>query len=298
MTHWQRLVTKRISINDRSTYMEFCRRLKFQFLEEIDDRRNPPTFRIYTMPAMSDDIGDRVLVDDDTKFKELLSQLMDVSVPHPVIYVWNYDDASTVKLLDVKRAKSNSTSVVTRDTSASKCCKSRDRNTCLCCGYVGLSGFGLKACHIYEIGAHNRIRVGEKREEKLESLQLLSINELSNMITLCEKCHSAFDAHKLGIHPIKHTWIVTNVFREGRNSAPSGERFVDIHAKKVPFFTRYIPPKEVLEERMSHFLLKNLPTRYCHFCHYVCTNESDLNSHIQECVDTALAKSFSGLVMN
>ena len=93
VTHWQRLVTKNVTFNERTSYKEFCIRIKLKFSEEIDDRRKPPAFRIYTLPAGSDDIEDRQLVDDDTKFEKLRDILMDAFASHPVIYVWNYDDA-------------------------------------------------------------------------------------------------------------------------------------------------------------------------------------------------------------
>ena len=295
VTHWQRSVIKNITFNERSTFKEFCIRVKLKFSEEIDDERNPPAFRIYILPAGYKDVADRRLVDNDKKFEELRDILMNASVSHPVIYVWNYDKESPAKLPNVAQAEADTGSVISRDSTASKHCKTRDDNTCLCCGYVGRDGFGLKACHIYEIGAHKRVREEEVRLEKLGYLQLVSINDLGNLITLCEKCHPKFDSHKLGIHPAEHTWIVTNVLREGGATAQSNVLFVDIHAKKVPFATRYIPPTVVLDERMSYFLPKNLPNRYCHLCRYVCTNESELDGHIQECGATALPKSFSGL---
>ena len=169
MTHWQRLVAKNITFNERTSYKEFCIRIKLKFSEEIDgDGRSPPAFRIYTLPAGFGDVEDRQLVDDDTKFEKLRDLLMNASVSHPVIYAWNYDKESPAKLPNVAQAKSDTASVVTRDSTASKHCKTRDDNTCLCCGYVGRDGFGLKACHIYEIGAHKRVREEEVRLEKLD----------------------------------------------------------------------------------------------------------------------------------
>ena len=59
----------------------------------------------------------------------------------------------------------------------------------------------MKACHIYEIGAHKRIKATEERQAKLESLKLLWINDLGNLINLCDQCHQLFDSsHQLGIH--------------------------------------------------------------------------------------------------
>jgi HNH endonuclease len=324
VTHWQRLVTKNVTFNERTSYKEFCIRIKLKFSEEIDDRRKPPAFRIYTLSAGSDNVEHRQLVDDDTKFEKLRDILMDPSAPHPVIYVWNYDDASPSKMPDVAQAKSDTgsaksdtasaksdtgsaksdtasaksdtASAVSRDPTASKFCKTRDDYTCLCCRYVGSAGFGLKACHLYEIGAHSRIRDEEQRLKILKRLRLVTINDHCNFITLCEKCHPKFDSHRLGIHPTDHTWIVTNEVREDGTTAPSGARFVDIHAKKVLFAeTRFIPPTAVLDERMSHFLSKNSPNRYCHICPYVCTSGYELDEHVRVCGATSLPKTFGAL---
>ena len=331
VTHWQRLVTKNVTFNERTSYNEFCIRTKLKFPEEIDDTRKPPAFRIYTLPAGSDDVEHRQLVDDDTKFVKLRDILMDASASHPVIYVWNYDGASPSKMPDVAQAKSDTgsamsdtasaksdtgsaksdtgsaksdtgsaksdtASAVSRDSTASKYCKTRDAYTCLCCRYVGNAGFGLKACHLYEIGAHSRIRDEEQRLRILKRLRLVTINDHCNFITLCEKCHPKFDSHRLGIHPTDHTWIVTSEIREDGTTAPSGARFVDIHATKITFAaTRFIPPTAVLIERMSHFLSKNLPNHYCHICLYVCTSGYELDEHVRECGATSLPKTFGAL---
>ena len=105
VTHWQRLVTKNVTFNERTSYKEFCIRIKLKFPEEIDDRRKPPAFRIYTLPVGTDDIEDRQLVDDDTKFEKLRDILMDAFASHPVIYVWNYDDVSPAKLPPHKQSQ-------------------------------------------------------------------------------------------------------------------------------------------------------------------------------------------------
>ena len=123
-THWQRLVIKKISINERSTFKEFRRHIKFEFSEEIDDARNPPTFRIYTLPAGFNDVDQRRLV-DDTNFEELRDLLMDDSVSQPQIYVWNYDDVSPAKLPNVPQARSDTASVVSRNSTASRIANSR-----------------------------------------------------------------------------------------------------------------------------------------------------------------------------
>ena len=193
-------------------------------------------------------------------------------------------------------AKSDTASAISRDSTASKFCKTRDGNTCLCCRYVGSDGFGLKACHIYEIGAHYRVGEEKERLKNLKRLRLVTINDHCNYITLCEKCHPKFDSHKLEIHPTVHTWIVTNSLREDGATAQSKKTFVDIHATKVPFAPRFIPPTEVLDERMSNFLGENSPYQYCHFCLHFGDNKLEFDGH--KCGAAALPKVFDELGIN
>ena len=154
----------------------------------------------------------------------------------------------------------------------------------------------MMACHIYEIRAHQRIKKEKERVEKLERLRLVSIHDPRNLITLCGKCHSKFDSHKLGIHPTDHTWIVTNSLREDGATAQSKKTFVDIHATKVPFAPRFIPPTEVLDERMSNFLGENSPYQYCHFCLHFGDNKLEFDGH--KCGAAALPKVFDELGIN
>ena len=116
VTHWQRLVTRHISIHEQSTYKDFRRQIKLTFSEEIDDGRSPPAFRIYTLPARFDDVDKRELVDDESKFRVLRDMLLDDSVAHPVIYVWNYDNVSPAKLPDTaQEGMSETGSAVSRN---------------------------------------------------------------------------------------------------------------------------------------------------------------------------------------
>ena len=119
VTHWQRSVIKNITFNERSTLKEFRRRVKLKFAEEIDDERSPPNFRIYTLPAGYKNVDQRQWVDDDTKFETLRDILLDASVSQPLIYVWNYDDASPAKMPDVAQAKSDTASAMS-DTGSAK----------------------------------------------------------------------------------------------------------------------------------------------------------------------------------
>ena len=266
--------------------MDFCIRIKLKFTHEIDSGRDIPTFRVYILPERLDDIENNWrLVDDDVSFRQLRETLLDPSASHPLIYVWNYDNVSLAKLPPVAQqeeidTKSETGSELTRSTHESSGCKFKDGNTCLCCGYVGRDGFGLHACHIYELREHKMVK-DEERDAKLVALNLMSVHDQGNLITLCEKCHRLFDSNKLGIHPTEHTWIVTTELRDRK--ANSGKPFIDIHAKKVPFARRFVPPTEVLEGRISHFRTKNSEIHYCHTCQCVTKDKADLDDHVRGC---------------
>ena len=91
-----------------------------------------------------------------------------------------------------------------------------------------------------------------------------------NLITLCGKCHTNFDAHRIAIHPTNLRWIITESLRA--KTSPSKKKYKDIHAKPVCFSSpAYIPPAEVFIDRMTHFVEKNRQAKgktiyYCHFC--------------------------------
>ena len=149
----------------------------------------------------------------------------------------------------------------------------------------------MKCCHLYEIKAHEALTSEAERKEKLKSLKLVDINELRNLVTMCEKCHTRFDNHQIGIHPADRRWIITDILRE--KDAPSLAPYRDLHGRAVVFTSvTYAPPREVLEDRLVHFLEKNKnktakkTVHYCHFCLKSFSGVSGLvrkDKHVQLC---------------
>lgn len=120
---------------------------------------------------------------------------------------------------------------------------------------------------------------------------------------MCEKCHTDFDTHKIGIHPTDLRWIVINSMR--KKSAPSTSLYKDIHGTSVVFTSQtYAPPLIVLEDRMKHFIAKNTSavdkktTHYCHFCLDTFTGVSglaDKEAHVTLCRVTTKARELTVL---
>ena len=161
--------------------------------------------------------------------------------------------------------------------------KTIDNYTCVLCGFIGEGGFTkfMECCHLYEIAAHKRLE-DTMREQKLASLGLKSINDMQNMITLCKDCHDSFDAHDTCIHQDLR-WVVCSKLPGKSSSSKKG--FGDLHSQLVEFVDpTYKPPRAVLDERMTYFREKHPTHHYCHLCSEVYGEQSQLDSHAQECL--------------
>jgi hypothetical protein len=231
------------------------------FSEEITTK----IFRVYKLPHKLSSIEEKVLIDSEADFQACVELFKNPDEFPPELYIWNYEDESPNKLPNAKKDR-HCASVVSIDSNQSKICKEKDGYICLCCGFFGPEGLTMKCCHLYEIKAHEALR-------KLKSLKLVDINELRNLVTMCEKCHTRFDSHQIaiGIHPVDRRWIITDTLRG--IDAPSITPYKDIHGRAVVFtIDTYEPPLEVLEDRFVHFLEKNKHKtakktfHYCHFC--------------------------------
>ncbi len=298
VTHWQRLEKKRIPIFESTTFPEFRWRIRLSFSEEITSK----DFHVYKLPHKFTSIDERVLIDDDAKFQECVKLFVNPYDFPPELYIWNYEDESAnIGYPIVPKKDSDCSSVVSRDSYQSEICKEKDGYICLCCGYFGAEGMSMKCCHLYEIKSHEALTRFAERKEKLKSLKLVDINELRNLVTMCEKCHTRFGNHQIGIHPTDLRWIITDALRD--KSAPSSKPYHDIHSQRVVFtIETYAPPVEVLEDRMVHFVEKNKgknvdeTIHYCHFCSEKFTGVAGLvnkDSHVALCRVTTNASEIS-----
>ena len=285
VTHWESLVSEKIQLTEE--FIDFCRGVRFAF----DDL--PPTFRLYTLPSRFKDVDERQPL-DEASYSLLLGTLLDPHVEHPLLYVWSGDSASPQKLPETNTKKvggssrgsskssgGSTSSKVTRANAMQR--KQIDNYTCVLCGFSGQGGLTkfMECCHVYEIAAHKRLNDSD-RERKLASLGLKTVNDLQNMITLCKDCHDRFDAHETCIHQDLR-WVICSMIR--RTQSSSKKDFGDLHSQPVEFVDpTYKPPRAVLDERMTYFREKHPTHHYCHLCSEVYGEQSQLDSHAQECL--------------
>jgi 5-methylcytosine-specific restriction endonuclease McrA len=258
------------------------------------------------------------------------------SSPLPALYVWsdeknNTESPTKLPVVEIESiSKSSKESSVSRSQKDATNCKTRDHNTCLCCGYVGAEGLGMEAAHVYEFGVHSKMAKAEGLA-KLAELDLIEINEQRNMMTLCRKCHNHFDSHNITIHPVDLRWIVTDVLRGPEHFAPASVLYSCIHGKEVVFIKLvYKPPLEVLQERYHNFEANQIKkgatkdgnskggnskggnsnghnskggettavaakarTYYCHFCLETFSESFSLNDHVDLCRITKATQELS-----
>ena len=153
VSHWESLARRKIKFSCRCTLLEF-RKSVYSAFDEISDRN----FRLYTLPIRSLDIKERNPINDEN-FQSILQSLLKMvseSSPLPALYVWSDEKNNTespTKLPVVEPmngeiesiSKSSKESSVSRSQKDATNCKTRDHNTCLCCGHVGAEGLGMEA---------------------------------------------------------------------------------------------------------------------------------------------------------
>ena len=105
--------------------------------------------------------------------------------------------------------------------------------------------------------------MGHDKKLFLGNLDLVYINELANLICLCDSCHKKFDSFRLGIDPTERMWTVNAAERK---DMPDFYKLV--HGKKIVFYVNGTPPEQVLMWKLLRFIEKNT-ARYCCFCESV-----------------------------
>ena len=90
VTHWQHLIARKISITKTTSFLEFCRKVKSSFSEEITTEM----FRIYQLPHGFTSVQERSRISSDDELHDYFAQLDDPFSFHPVLYVWNHEDDS------------------------------------------------------------------------------------------------------------------------------------------------------------------------------------------------------------
>jgi len=127
VTHWQHLVTKKVFISESTTFLDFRRRARTSFSEEITTK----ILRVYKLPHKFTSIEEKVLIDSEDDFQACVELFKNPDEFPPELYIWNYEDESPKKLPNAKKERDCS-SVVSRDSNQSKICKEKDGYICLC----------------------------------------------------------------------------------------------------------------------------------------------------------------------
>lgn len=177
----------------------------------------------------------------------------------------------------------------------------RDGSTCYFCGYSEPEdNDGLQAAHLAEIGRVRNLKESSEKEEFLSSLELLTINDIVNLITLCEPCHKYFDkrgGYKIGIEPKSLKLIIANGIRDKKNHF-CNKKFIELHGKQIVFLgaSHQKPTAKLLEHRFQIFTENNYqkptkanqlkepcPILYCVDCEYFTFVEQDFADHTVRC---------------
>ena len=294
MTLWDNLDAKGITLSDK--FRTFCTSLRHKFAENVG-----PGFRLYAFPANFGSITQRRRI-DETNYSEIYDTLLDPDKEHPLLYVWNSNEATPEKIPlsgqkkgdgsrsgSWGRGSSGGSSVSngsrgssggssarkgSRNSSKSAARRKLDNYTCTFCGLA--MDCAVDSCHLFTVAAHDKLGEDEQRT-KLDELGLQTVNDLENMITLCKVCHRHFDAHKMGIHRDLRLLVSRKIRPDKIHGWPKS--FGQLHARTL-VFTAPVPPPAVLELRMLNFRNKHGVDHYCHFCSDIFTTLVDLESHL------------------
>jgi hypothetical protein len=264
--HWEHQSRQSITLSKSAPYQIFAAQAKELFIDEIGSC----DFRMYTLPCTSEISDEKLRLTEDT-FAQFKEDKFSVGGPNLVLYVSNRDSTPTkLPLLvqeslaklslemrnmqtaseDSKTLKS-SRSGISRDDNKSLFCKERDDwecKLCECFPPVPTRTTSLKGAHLYNIQELTKV-ANENRRSVLQSLDLDTINNTVNILTLCVCCHSYFDAQRVGIDPTSERWMITTSVAKMKSST---ERlYEEFHNKPVQFQHR--PSMRLLCHRYMRF---------------------------------------------
>jgi hypothetical protein len=123
----------------------------------------------------------------------------------------------------------------------------------------------------------------------LERFSLDTINNLSNLISLCRPCHIEFDNYLIVVHPIFKSLIISESIRGEVNVTQGGIPFLALHGKVVQFNgdSRFQPTIALLTHRYEVFeskITKKSKTAvskcYCHLCPAVYITDQEVGEHM------------------
>jgi hypothetical protein len=164
---------------------------------------------------------------------------------------------------------------------------SRD-DVCVFCCEAGHNR-KLEGAHIFDIAV-------EDSGTNYRDLQIVDVNVINNILTLCSKCHVYYDRHTLCVHPTEETVEICDAFLA---YSPDREFYSRLAGKRVekPRDTGGLlvwPPKGVMAERYKRYLAWNATRRvrnierpfYCFTCNKRYKRQSVLDKH--KCGDSKM----------
>jgi 5-methylcytosine-specific restriction endonuclease McrA len=207
------------------------------------------------MPMLVLDVEDRVRIDSGDA---LLQFLDDCITSNRKLYVWNCkDNQSPTKIPEVTTMETmESKSSTSRNSAVSTKAKTRDKYTCLLCGYKKINNNDkeVQACHILE-KKHFDPLSDEEKEQLLTRLRLSDIESKPNLITFCTACHNKFDSYDFVFHPVHHGIEMTGKLLElpevPEYLTGAGTSFKSLNGKVIVFNggTNVSPPFELKQYR-------------------------------------------------
>lgn len=319
VTLWERAVSRSVIVEDPALISldEFCKAVRLEFpVDELPVRK----FSIYEVNLelldMINNVG-RKFLDTDEKLRGSLLKLSECGpFELPVsIYVWvepnsvkHTSPAKAPLALErgptegmLKEKIDDAASDETRSSAASNACKARDQRTCRFCRFSHADGTSLDAAHIFELETANKISK-EDRSDALDLVGLLTVNDIVNLITLCQPCHKFFDkrgGYNLGIDPATHILLVGKTIRS--KTTLDGSKYEGLHGSTVEFGGKVHqrPPTELLQHRIKFFEAKQVEEvskgkgpkmtqklYYCKYCPFIVYSQDQLDTHSSVCGGT------------
>eukprot|EP00981_Chlorochromonas_danica_P002510 scaffold484_cov177-Ochromonas_danica.AAC.1 len=221
--HWSKASKHPIDIFEGISLAQFLLRVRSAFAEELaekaQDSLNIKQYRVTT----------------DEELLQALLPFNDIHGRWPELYIFDEADEKRMttpihspfaKQAADEEDDDDSLSVSSRDSVTSRLAKLRDNSQCV---IYGLKGFAnLEACHVYEIKEFDGLasslskelskklrkeRLKELKQEILDGLGLNTINDVTNLDTMCRACHESYDCQDISISPSRYV-IISHEIRD------------------------------------------------------------------------------------
>lgn len=258
---WKSCVLKYIPYNQSSTTFESFRNdVMISFAEEIDRRKLAQCTLYYVVGEQP--ATDRTRITFECFHKVIASFLKQNSTENPFIYFHNDNNspqsspgkpaADKNAMAPVKEdenispAMDEENSVCTRrtgQTDFSQGLKTRDGSACVFCD----AKTHLEGAHIVSL---EESKARQLTYEELEKFRISGLMDVGNGLTLCHRCHKAFDSGFIAVNPKSMTIDVSG--------AVAGKDLQSLQGRSVSKRSRRgaWPSRELFEHRYAIFCQK------------------------------------------